>query len=138
MIAGKRTETPGRVRFGGPEAGAVRASSVVISKIRNYAGFMSFGVSAEDDCFEGLYIRHDTPGGLAALYASIGARGLSGGRIGALGPVRAVPDFAEARWISDSPAHVQLDGEAVEFDDTRRLHVRIDPVPQRYLLPARR
>ncbi|MDK2973468.1 MAG: diacylglycerol kinase [Candidatus Sumerlaeota bacterium] len=135
IAAGRRTAVPGRVRFGPRGAACLPATSVVISKIRNYAGFAAFDASAESDEFEGLYLRDDSFPGLQTLYGSIVARGVSGRRIAALPPARAVAPFTEAHWRSPRPTHVQLDGEAIEFPDTRRLHVKIDPIPQRYLLP---
>lgn len=131
------TGVPGRMRFDGAERRTMRGTSVVVSKIRNYAGFDAFETGVERPDLEALVAPSDAPWNLKGLYLSIAVRGWTRRRCRSVGCIRPVGTFSEARWRSVRPTHVQLDGESVEMGDTSRLRVGIDPVRQRYLLPAR-
>lgn len=136
LLRGDAGGAPGRACFhSGEGARVMSAGSVIVSKIANYAGFRAFDCLAQRPAFEGLVAPTDRAATLAALYGSVAARGL-GRRPGTLGRVRFVGPFTRVAWCSGLPTHVQLDGEAVAVPDARRFAVRLDPVPQRYLLPA--
>ncbi|MBX3728826.1 MAG: hypothetical protein KF858_06550 [Candidatus Sumerlaeia bacterium] len=136
LARGRSASAPGRAQFHvGDETLVLAAGSVIVSKIANYAGFRAFDCSAESADLEGLVASTDRAGTLAALYGSIAVRGL-GRRPGTFAGVRFVGPFTRVAWCSGAPTHVQLDGEAVAVADARRFAVRVDPVSQRYLLPA--
>ncbi|MCB2153570.1 hypothetical protein KQI84_01685 [bacterium] len=124
----------GRIRFD-TDRRVFRAASVVISKIPVYAGSRCFATTAVDPYLQAVWTRHDNPASLLAMAGSLALKlpekdhVLPGvGRIGA---------FSRARWRSEKPAWVQLDGEAITLDDSRVIDIRIDPVKQRFLMPKR-
>ncbi|MEQ8820609.1 MAG: diacylglycerol kinase family protein [Sumerlaeia bacterium] len=111
------------------------AASVLISKIQNYAGFSCFGASFEKPRLEAVFTATDSAKTLMQMASYLGARGPVYGDPVPNGLVH-VRRFREARWRSPCPTLVQLDGEAILFEDTCRLKIGLDPRRQRYLVPA--
>lgn len=105
-----------------------RATSVVVSKIGNYAGIRAFRAAATAPDLDALLAPDDSPLATLALWASLAARTR-------LARTHRIDGFRAARWRSQQPADVQLDGEAITLGDPRRFDVRVDPAGQRYWLP---
>lgn len=125
-------ERRGHVRFD-TDRRVFRASSLVISKIPVYAGSRCFAVEATSPYMQAAWTRSDNPLTLMALAVTL-ALGMPR-RDRTLPGVARIGAFARARWRSQMPAWVQLDGEAIHLADSRLVDVRVDPTPQRLLLP---
>lgn len=136
LLCGNAHACPGRMIVQ-PGAGmAMRATSVIVSKIGNYAGVHVFATTVREPEFEALYVDGDSPGRLLALWATMGARGITGRRAMLIRGAKAIPRFQALRWQSRAPAHVQLDGEVFDTAGARKLEIDVDPEKQRYLLPG--
>lgn len=133
LIHGARHENGGTVSVNGRERVWPKATSAVVSKIRNYAGSNAFGAGVESPDLEGVICETDTPGALLNMTRYLACRGPARG---APPPrqVHRIGGFHELLWTSDHPADVQLDGEPVELPGADRLDVSLDPVEQRYLV----
>jgi len=122
----RANQVVGAVRADGE---TLRATSVLVSKIDNYAGARAFRVGAADPAFDVALSPSDDPISALAFWANVVAirRPLRGTR--RMHGVRAV------QWSSRRPTHVQIDGEAVDIPDAARFDIGIDLTPQRYWLP---
>lgn len=132
LLRWRARENSGVLRPGGHEP--LRATSVVVSKIQNYAGVDCFSARLTDPFFEALAVRHDDPASLLRMAAHIALRHPARGIAPPRG-LRQVRRCAGVAWDSPLPASVQLDGEAAIVPAPHRLRLRADPVGQRYLVP---
>lgn len=135
LASWKKSSVPGRLRIGGTGNAPFHAGAVVVCKVRNYAGFNAFSVDSTMPGFEMLWTRDESPAEVAALYATIAGRALTGLQLKRLAGVGYRDGVRELAWLSTKPAFVQLDGEEIVLEDSRRIVVDTDPVTQRYLLP---
>lgn len=115
-------------------ARVANATSVVVSKIPNYAGVTCFAADLRDPTFDSVCVTNDGPLTLLGFAAYLGLKGPARGWREPR-RVRRLPAVDLLEWRGRRPTHLQLDGEAVDLPDTARLIVEIDPTPQRYLVP---
>lgn len=128
----RANEVTGELRPGGHEP--LRASSVVVSKIENYAGVNCFTARLADPHFEALAIRHDDPVTLLRMATHVLLRHPARG-INPPAGLRQVRRCAGVAWRSPRHTYVQLDGEDATVPDTHAMRLVVDPVEQRYLVP---
>jgi diacylglycerol kinase family enzyme len=123
----------GDVAFG-PGGRETKADSLVISKIRNYAGRNAFHVRASDRGFEAVWTRRDSALSLVTLMGYLATGGPARGSRPpkSLGHHR---HFERVVWNSAEAPPVQLDGEPVTLPNATDLLLTLEQSAQRCFLP---
>lgn len=125
-------QVPGRLRLDRQPAG--RPTSVIVSKIQNYAGATAFRATPFDPHFDVLAAPNDGRATLLAMAGAI-ATGAPRREWKLRSGVEYAPGVGVIEWRGSQPTLVQLDGERHATWTTRDIRVEIDPVPQSYLMP---
>lgn len=125
-------QVAGRLRLDRQPAG--RRSSVIVSKIQNYAGATAFRATPFDPHFDVLAAPNDHHATLLAMAGAV-ATGAPRREWSIGSGVEYTPGVGVVEWRGAQPTLVQLDGERHATWTTRTIRVEIDPVPQSYLLP---
>ncbi len=134
LVRWTSNQVRGELEFSPAIEAPKHATSVIISKIDNYAGTPAFVENVESPKFEALLSATDSPVAILAMWATVGARGTFRRDLELLG-TRHVTGFERLEWLSERPVVVQLDGEAITINESARLDVKIDTRRQRYLMP---
>lgn len=125
-------QVPGRLRLDRQPAGT--GTSVIVSKIQNYAGATAFRATPFDPHFDVLSAPNDGRATMLCLAAAV-ATGAPRREWAMGGGVAYSPGVGVVEWQGAHPTLVQLDGERHATWTTRSIRVEIDPVGQRYLMP---
>ncbi len=133
MARWRSGQTKGSLRIDDREP--VPATSVVVSKIDNYAGLRAFRRSLDDATFDVLAARSDDPATLLGFWAGFAAKALADRDVALFGTRRA-EGVERIRWTAPKDTYVQIDGEDLVLADSASFDIRIDDHMQRYLWPA--
>ncbi len=111
-----------------------QTTSVIVSKIDNYAGLRSFRQKLNEAKFDVLVAKNDDPLSVLGFWTSFGVNRLTGKHFRICGTGRA-EGIRHVEWRAPKPTHVQMDGEAITLADNTAFDIRIDRIGQRYWWP---